>query len=174
MLVTHDNAGIIIEKKTSPGNKVALITSNKHAVLLQTIRVSATDVGETKKVRVNVIFDGDSQRTYLSQKLVKILSLKPMGEQEMCISSFDEADSKLVNVNEYRFGLKNKSDDSFYVRGFDVPVICAPLNNQHLDVMKSKFELVEQLVPQNKEINGEIDVLIGADFYWSLMTNDII
>ena len=41
-------------------------------------------------------------------------------------------------------------------------------------MVKSKFELVEQLVPQNKEINGEIDVLIGADFYWSLMTDDII
>ena len=88
----------INREKTSPDNKVALITSNKHAVLLQTIRVSATNVGETEKVRVNVIFDGGSQRTYLSKKLVQMLSLKPMGEQEMRISAFGEADGKLVKV----------------------------------------------------------------------------
>ena len=54
----------INREKTPPNNKVALITYNKHSVLLQTIRVSATNVGETEKVRVNVIFDGGSQRTY--------------------------------------------------------------------------------------------------------------
>ena len=71
-----------------------------------------------------------------------------MSEQKMRISSFGEGDGKLVNVNEYRFCLKGKSEGSFYLRRFDVPVICAPLSNQHLDVAKSKFELVEQLVPQ--------------------------
>ena len=103
----------INREKTPPDNKVALITSNKHAVLLQTIRVSATNVGETGKVRVNVIFDGGSQRTYLSKKLVQMLSLKPMGEQEMRISAFGEADGKLVKVNEYCFVLKGKNEDSF-------------------------------------------------------------
>ena len=140
----------INREKTPPDNKVALITSNKHAVLLQTIRVSATNVGETEKVRVNVIFDGGSQRTYLSKKFVQMLSLKPMVEQEMRISAFGEADGKWVKVNEYCFVLKGKNEDSFYLRGFDVPVICAPLSNQHLDAVKSKFESVEQLVPQNK------------------------
>ena len=164
----------INREKTSPDNKVTLITSNKHAVLFQTIRVSATNIGETEKVGLNVIFDGGSQRTYLSKKLVQMLSLKPMDEQEMRISAFGEADGKLVKVNQYCFVLKGKNEDGFYLRGFDVPVICAPLSNQHLDAVKSKFELVKQLVPQNKEINGEIDVLIGADFSWSLMTDDII
>ena len=48
------------------------------------------------------------------------------------------------------------------------------MSNQHFDVVKSKFELVEQIVLQHMEINGEIDVLIRADFYWPLVTDDII
>ena len=38
-----------------------------------------------------------------------------MGEQEMRISSFGKADGKLVNVNGYRFCLKGKSMNSYYL-----------------------------------------------------------
>ena len=39
--------------------------------------------------------------------------------------------------------------------------------------MKSKFEFIERLIPASKMCDGEIDVLIGADYYWTLMAEDM-
>ena len=40
--------------------------------------------------------------------------------------------------------------------------------------MKAKFEFIERLIAASKVCDGEIDVLIDADYYWTLMTEDMI
>ena len=86
------------QNEQSQSTRVSLMTVNQNPVLLQTIRVTVSDVRETKKVRANVIFDGGSQKTYMSQKLVNKLNLKAIGEQEMKINAFGDTDGKLITV----------------------------------------------------------------------------
>ena len=116
------------------------------------------------------------KKTYMSQRLVNKLNLKAIGKQEMKINVFGEAEGKLITVKEFNFCLESKQSDRYYLKGFVVPVICAPLNNHRVDARKMKFEHIElkDILPEDEEIDGEIDILIGADYYWSLVTEDII
>ena len=51
------------------------LTVNKNSVMLQTVNVTVADVKGRRVVNCNLIFDGGSQRTYLSQRLVDKLKL---------------------------------------------------------------------------------------------------
>ena len=78
-------------------------------------------------------------------------------------------------MKEYEFCVKGKHGNSFYLKGFAVPVICAPICNQRIDMVKSQFKQLEELIPNDVvSDDGEIDILVGADYYWSLVTEDII
>ena len=46
----------------------------------------------------------------------------------MYINSFGQVKGKLFQVSEYDLCLKGAKSDTFYLKGFAVPVICAPLS----------------------------------------------
>ena len=82
---------------------------------------------------------------------------------------------KLVSVKEYEFCVKGKHGNSFYLKGFAIPVICAPIINQKVNVVISQFEQLSDFITSDTISNdGKIDVLVGGDYYWSLITDDII
>ena len=157
-------------------SKTTLIAANDNPVFLQTMKVNVADVSGNNNIKANVIFDGGSQKTYLSERLVEKLKLKSVGKQDMKINAFGATKSKLISVEEYNFCLRGKQGDGHYLKGFSVPVICAPLNNCRIDFGKMTIEGVNlrNFLPEDEEIDGEIDVLIGADFYWSLISEEII
>ena len=53
-----------------PIQTVAHLTAEKNSVMLQTINVTVGDVNERKILKYNMIFDGGSQRIYVSQRVV--------------------------------------------------------------------------------------------------------
>ena len=64
-----DNLASYSNKEINTNHDTNLISTNRNSLLLQTIPVEAADVKEEKKrISVNVIFDGGSQRTYFSQR----------------------------------------------------------------------------------------------------------
>ena len=156
--------------------KTTLIAANENPVFLQTIKVMVEDVHGQNNVKANIIFDGGSQKKYLSQRLVERLNLKSVGKQDMMINAFGATQSKLISVDEYNFRLQGKHGDGHYLKGFSVPVICAPINNYHIDLEKVTVQGVNlrNFIPEDEEIEGEIDILIGADFYWSLVSDEVI
>ena len=128
------------EKKEDKAKTLCLSVSN-NPVMLQTIQVTAADVKEAKNIHVNVIFDGGSQKTYLSQRLVDALMLNPIGKQEMKINAFGQSDGTIKTLNEYNFCLKGKQAvNRYHLKGFAVPVICAPLNNHRVDIRRITLE----------------------------------
>ena len=152
-----------------------LLSANHNSVMLQTVTVTVSDIKEKKSVRCNLIFDGGSQQTYISQRLADILALPIVDVGKMNINAFGEENGKETHVNEYEFCIKN-GQGSFYLKGYGVPTICAPLH-QRIDLVKEKFNEFKAVLPVNEcgEMNdGMIDILIGADYYWSLMTEDIV
>ena len=56
---------------------------------------------------------------------------------------------------------------NIYLRGFGVPLVCSPLSGQQIDFVKTMFPCLASLDLADKR-NGvsEIDLLVGADFYW--------
>ena len=153
-----------------------LLSANRDSVMLQTIKVKVADVQDKSTVTCNLLLDGGSQRTYISERLARKLNLPTQDIGEMKISSFGDHDGKITSVKEHEFCVKSATNGNFYLKGYAMPSICAPLH-QRLDLIKAKFEEFGHLFPSNErpEMNdGIIDILIGADYYWKLVTEDII
>ena len=96
----------------------------------------------------------------------------------MTICAFGSKKGCSMSVNEYNFYLYGKRSERFYLKGYAVPTICAPLNNykMEVDLLKEKNKNINwsDYLPSDEIINGNIDILIGADYYWSLITEDVI
>ena len=57
--------------------------------------------------------------------------------------------------------------DLLYVNAYSVPTICNPLSNQAVHLQDLK--LADNLDARSEV---EIDVLIGADYYWNFFTGE--
>ena len=71
---------------------------------------------------------------------------------------------KFYNYNE------NKS---FELSALCLPLICLPLKKQPLNYVQNLPEFVELNFADTGDTGNEIDLLIGSDFYWSLVTGNV-
>ena len=83
------------ENKPDNGKTDVHLVTSKTSVLLQTATAIASDNKEKRQSPVKVLLDPDSQRTYLSQRLVDYLKLVPIGKQAMTIKTFGNENDKV-------------------------------------------------------------------------------
>ena len=155
-------------------NNPSLMTVNKNHVFLQTIRATVTNTDQTRKMKANIIFDSGSTKTYVSQRLADMLELKVSGKTEMKINSFGNSDGRLISAKEVCFCFETKQNGSICIKGFAVPTICAPLDDYrvYVDEMKQRQDWnidLDNFLPEDEIIDGEIHILLGSDFYWQIV-----
>ena len=135
-------------------------------VLLQTASGIISDTAEKRSAPIKILLDTGSQRTYLTENIVKKLGLQPHSSREMTVRAFGDVEGKSSIFDEYRFCIKNpRGGENLYLSGFAVKHICSPLTEQRID-------LVETLYPELSDVtkgDGVIELLIGSDFYGTLV-----
>ena len=61
-----------------------------------------------------------------------------------------------------------------YVNGFCVDKLCDPLINQPIQIAKENFEHLKDLELADSGDGGlEVDILLGADFYWEIVSGNM-
>ena len=58
-----------------------------------------------------------------------------------------------------------------------MPTICSPISNQSIDLHQRQYNHLQSLKLGNTITNPSnlpIDLLIGADYYWSLVTGKVV
>ena len=80
-----------------------------------------------------------------------------------------------MNVNEYPFCVKGENGIKLYFNGLAVPIICSCLNGQRIDVAREHFDFIKGVNISDTEVgdSGEIDILIGSDYYWAVVNGEI-
>ena len=68
--------------------------SSHNSVLLQTANAVISDTAEKKSRPVKILLDSGSQRTYVTQKVVKMLNLQPVASKKMTVKSFGDHEGK--------------------------------------------------------------------------------
>ena len=54
--------------------------------------------------------------------------------------------------------------------GFSVPVVWGPVSGQKIDFVKNSYPFLRYLkLVDSGQNKGKIDLLMGADFYWSVV-----
>ena len=160
------------------GQQKTLATgSDDMAVVLQ----SATgflcdDENEKRVVKSNILLDNCSQQTFITERIAQKLELKVVVEKQKNINAFGSSKGTGMLLKKYKLVLKpiDKSTNIDIV-ALAVPVICAPLCRKYNKMAKEQNEFVKalKLADNGSHDNNNVDILIGADIYWDIVSGNL-
>ena len=113
------------------------------------------------------MFDSGSQRSYISEELCISLNLPTLRKETIAINTLGskEAQVKIIDVVPVRFVSQDKVIET---ECLCTSLICAELLNQNILLVSSSYPHLKNLslADTSKDKNKEIDILIGADYYY--------
>ncbi|XP_073955010.1 uncharacterized protein [Choristoneura fumiferana] len=149
---------------TTPISAMHINTPNR--TLLQTAIVEARrEEDEPHTETCRVLLDSGSQRSYITEKMAKKLKLDIEEECRLSVYTFGadhpiEYDSSLVKVH-----ISSRTDDKLTVYANMVPLICHQIPYYHkIDGLHRKIILAD-----DGSLGERVDILIGNDYYFSLI-----
>ena len=165
------------EDQTVPVENTTATTVNtvksRQLVLLQTAQAEATNETGTRVENVRVLFDNGSQRSYITDSLKIRLGLSPIRKEKLNLNTFGDGKFKTQNCDVVRVHLR-RPENLYSINALSFPTICSALPSP-VDLsaypMLSEFELADHDATSNQD---HTDILVGSDFYWSLITEEII
>lgn len=154
-----------------------LCTNGMKAVLLQTARASVYNPAQPhRSIRVRVLLESGSQRSYISERAKGQLALQPTEEEHLCIAAFGSTREGPKVCPTVTIGMVGKGYPHMQLSLYVVPMICEPLasqpiaacakGNQHL----ASLELADY---SESDQSLEVDILVGSDYYWDLVTGGV-
>ena len=171
-------------KKGKTGETKSTVTTScvsnpKSSVILQTAKVIA--LGENSKSReVICLFDTGSDRSYVSSQLASDLELSTLGIERVSIGTFGTQQGKSTVCPRVSLDVLSavdpSSDDKITVSALAVEVICHPLKRVQLAENSPIFdhfssqEFADDYLQTDKI---HVDILIGSDLYWDVLTGPI-
>ena len=125
----------------------------------------------------NILFDEGAQQSFISQALADQLNICVQGSVTTTISSFGGA-STLSTLPSTNIELITKTGEEITLSVLIVPKIATPLKMQSLlHQSVQSFAYLQELDlahPFTHTSDFEITLLIGADFYWTIVQNEVI
>ena len=146
-------------------------------VLLETARArvhNPSDAHRTMEVRL--LLDGGSQRSYITDRVRKLLALEPSGKDRLSIAAFGSHREKPRVCSTVNVGLAMKGYPNMHLSLFVVPMICEPLAGQPISacIEENRHLASLDLADFSDGTSSlEVDILIGSDYYWSLVTGGL-
>ena len=121
-----------------------------------------------------VLFDTWSQLSYTTSQLRNRLNLKTVGTRKISIQKFgNNCSENILDKVNLRILTLDGSEIRATCFGRE---ICAPLNNQNINFAKENFPHIRNILladsnPKNESLS--VDILIGANYYWSIVNNQV-
>ena len=152
---------------------IALNVQCKSRVLLQTARTSARSADSDELFPVRILFDGGSEQSYITTDLMKRLRLSPLKTEVIYLNTFGGEQHSKQQCDLVKVNLRGR-DEELEIYALSFPTLCAPPGSVvNLDHFSHLQELDLADCPYLEDYSDAIDVLIGADHYWDIVTGDI-
>ena len=169
-------------KITSRGNEnTVLFIDTKTSVLIQTAKIFVSRADDPNhRIQARLTFDTGSQRSYVSTRLKNALQLPTINQEKLMIKTFGSETGQIQSRDLVQLCVQGTTLETFlYVTAYAVPIICSPLQNQAVNFAASTYQhlsgllLADSISADKNENNVEVDVFIGADYYWHFLTGAI-
>lgn len=122
---------------------------------------------------MHVLFNCGSQRSYVTEGLCSKLQLSPIQSEQLHLNTFGDAQHKPKNCKLFKLYLgKLDFTDKTEILALSFPIICSTLpavSNLSQYAHLSGLELADS----SGSGRDSIDVLVGSDFYWSFVSDEI-
>ena len=124
-------------------------------------------------IKVQMLFDLGSQRSYVTEELMKKLNLDVECNEMLNLNTFGSSKFAKVKYNRVTFFVSLNDYDDVEVSALTHKVICSPLRTR-VDIGNHAHLRGLTLADSSLGSNGKIDVLIGADRYYDFIVGDIV
>ena len=153
-------------------NSSHIVTTSVLETAVASVRAAGGDANVS--VDANVLFDTGSQRSFITRKLADQIQFKSLRRETVSVNTFGSEPADYV----CDFG-------TVYILSLDgelvpidvlvVPEISAPMRTPTTrDVIKGSFQSLVPFARQVTSAQFSIHMLIGVDFYWSVVLGDVI
>ena len=158
------------EERTDEVQQRVYYVDSKTNVLLQTAEAVISDVADKKHVKARILLDPGSERTYISECVRNCLQLETDHQKMVNVKTF--AGERMNVLDATKFCIKSLDQNlTVYVNGVCVNKICDLLINQPIQIVKENFKHLKDLELSDSGNGGlEVDILLGADFYWEIVS----
>ena len=167
------------QEKEDSNNATSTVTNTtqskeeRKTVLLQTAQATAVNALNQKETVVRVLFDSGSQRSYITEGLCTKLGLNPIRTEKLHLNTFGDAQFKVTNSKVYRLYLcRSGCSEQTEIVALCFPVICSTLPSVS-DISQFNYLSGLELADCCRSSRNLIDVLVGSDFYWRFVSNEI-
>ena len=145
--------------------------ASKLCYVLQTIQVEA--VGEHGTVPVRLLLDNGSQLSYITTSLRSRLRLKSVRQEKLSLNTFG-SDSFAPRGCDVTMTLRKPgTNEGLEIMACTSPVICSSLPSL-VNVSKYAYLKCLDLADSSSLRQGAINILIGSDYYWQVVTGEIV
>ncbi|CAB4004998.1 Hypothetical predicted protein [Paramuricea clavata] len=155
-----------------------MYVGTRTSILLQTAKVNIYNPGmQENRVNARLILDSGSQRSFVTTRVKNQLNLDAEGTENLMIKTFGGEAEELQTCEFLHFNIEIEStypDLSLTV--FVVPTIYQPLRHQTTQAAQEIYHHLEglNLADLNTgEEELEVDILVGSDQYWNLITGAV-
>ena len=163
--------------QTNPRTPSLVCSTHGKAILLQTARAVIFNPLKPKQtLEVRFLFDSGSQRSYMTDRVMKMLQLKSSGEQTLAIAAFGAIQGQAKVCPIVSVGVCLRGYPNIALSLHVVPTICEPLLYQPITVSIESYDQLMSLdLADSADVNSRlpVDVLIGCDHYWEFVTGSI-
>ena len=125
-----------------------------------------------RELRVKVLFDDGSQRTYISEKAPKFSNLPVEVNEQLRIGTFGSKTSVPSSSNLVKVTAVTLENNHVEFLAMCYPHLCSSLPRHSIKAAHSQFESIK--FSDKGEFEGEVDLIVGADVMWHLFTGKMV
>lgn len=127
-------------------------------------------------MKLRMVLDNGSQRSYLTQLARDALRLQTKDKQKLAIAAFGSKRAEPQLCDLVCASVRTKEGQEINIDLFVVPHICEPLGKQPLEECLGLYPHLSglELADDFTKEPHVIDMLIGSDFYWHVVTGELI
>ena len=161
---------------SSVSSTVKLKATDQNTVLLQTVK--AWSEGPVGRKVIRCLLDRGSQRSFIHENVVKALRLPVVRQETLHLHTFGSKTPVTAQRNIVKVSLENvwNTQQRVEIEAVETPQVCSavikvpgePIQNA---LKKRDLQLAD--FPLEGADNPELAVLIGADYYWRVVTGKV-
>lgn len=154
---------------------VKLTPTGTGPVLLKTAEGTVTSMDNRHSTSVNILLDEGAQRTFITENTVKQLNITSTRRETINLATFGTNTSGLRHMDVVDINLQTTSGQQVMLSALVVPQISTPVNNLvPATVLNYPYLQSVPLAKHSDSRTFNIDLLIGADYYWSIIEDTIV
>ena len=142
---------------------------------MQTTSTYAYVENSTKLLPVRVLLDSGSQSSYITNNLKRKLGLIPTKTETLNLNTFGNEKFSKRDCDLIKLRLQRKHGEDVNISALSFEAICSPVPSKvslHEHPHLLDLDLAD-CISGNMDSQDNIDVLIGSDYYWDIITGEV-